>query len=170
MKYKFFYLSCFIIICSFIFGYFYFVPSNQTPNNINTEQYYYKASPHEVISKLTDNKKGVYYFGFPSCPWCAEIRPVFSDVLKECTQKSYTLDTKSKELSSQDYKKLETFYHRFYKDEFTVPFIVSINSRGEVVTHVGTLEEHDATTRKLTRKETKKLRKLLVNLVKHTKN
>lgn len=170
MKHKFFYISCFVMICSFIFGYFHFVLSNQTPSNINEKQYYYKTSPHEVISKLTDNKREVYYFGFPSCPWCAEIRPVFNDVLKECTQKSYMVDTKSKELSSQDYKKLTNFYHKFYKDELTVPFIVSINSRGEVVTHVGTLEGHDARARKLTKKEVEKLHKLLVNLVKHTKN
>lgn len=56
----------------------------EVDSNVNIE--YLKTS--EVID-LLENKTGIIYFGFPSCPWCRNIVPILFDVAKENNQAIY---------------------------------------------------------------------------------
>lgn len=42
-----------------------------------------KYSNYDEILDIIENKSGIIYFGFPSCPWCRTALPVLFDVAKE---------------------------------------------------------------------------------------
>lgn len=50
---------------------------NDTKTNFN------EISFDEAIQYFTQEKSGVLYFGFSSCPWCKEAKPILKKVAKE---------------------------------------------------------------------------------------
>ncbi|KRN50733.1 hypothetical protein IV49_GL001818 [Kandleria vitulina DSM 20405] len=34
-----------------------------------------KTSPSDIMKRIREKKQGIYYFGFPECPWCIELLP-----------------------------------------------------------------------------------------------
>lgn len=48
----------------------------------------------EEVVDFLENKTGIIYFGFPSCPWCRNILPVLIDVAKENNQTIYYFNPK----------------------------------------------------------------------------
>lgn len=48
----------------------------------------------EEVVDFLENKTGIIYFGFPSCPWCRNILPVLIDIAKENNQTIYYFNPK----------------------------------------------------------------------------
>ena len=44
----------------------------------------------------------MYYFGFPTCPWCVELLPVLDKELQADHGKAYTVDVRGKHYSDAD--------------------------------------------------------------------
>ena len=49
----------------------------------DTKTNFNEISFDEAIQYFTQEKSGVLYFGFSSCPWCKEAKPILKKVAKE---------------------------------------------------------------------------------------
>ncbi|MGT2832724.1 hypothetical protein [Streptococcus halotolerans] len=124
------------------------------------------ADGSETLSKMTSRQAGIYYYGFPECPWCQELVPVLERVLKEEETTAFAVDIHDKQYSQKDSQTLKSFYQDQVKQEnVSVPFLVAINEAGEVRIHVGTVDGHNAKMKKMTRKQKEELTKALRELV-----
>lgn len=122
--------------------------------------------PEKVLTKLTNKEPGIYYFGFPTCPWCRELLPVLDGVLKEQGKQSYSVNIKSPDYTAKAKGQLTDFFNETMNDpNVAVPFVVVINGQGEVFPHIGTLPEHNAAKAKLTPTQLVKLRENMTDLV-----
>ncbi|MEQ9763292.1 hypothetical protein ABPS01_01210 [Streptococcus sp. ZJ151] len=124
------------------------------------------ANGSETLSKMTSGQAGIYYYGFPECPWCQELVPVLERVLKEEEKTAFAVDIHDKQYSQTDSQTLKSFYQAQVKQEnVSVPFLVAISEAGEVRTHVGTVDGHNAKTAKMTKEQQEELAKTLRELV-----
>lgn len=129
--------------------------------NTNTPQFIHGA-PEEVIRKIEAKEEGIYYFGFATCPWCIEFLPILDDALATTNQKAYVVDTRDARFTDNLVNRLELVYTQYHDGELSVPFLVVISEDTSMKTHVGTLENHDAYTEKLTGRQKEELEELLV--------
>lgn len=168
MKKTFF--SIFIIVL--IFSGVYLLSTNKYNSkdieyNDKTKQFIHE-NPSKTIDLLEKKTPGIYYFGFPTCSWCKEILPIFDSVLKKYNFKSYVVNTRSSDFTNEDNEKLKNFFvENTALDKLTVPFIVNINENGNIKTHVGTIENHNAKVESLTNKEKKELTTIIEELIKN---
>lgn len=133
----------------------------------------------EAIQYFTQEKSGVLYFGFSSCPWCKEAKPILKNVAKdngidiqyvkvrdEEKNRLYTDEQKAIiEPSIQDYMSnndegILTLY---------VPLVLVVKNGKVIDGHEGTLESHDATERKMTNDEKEQLTKIYTKLMSEAK-
>ena len=49
----------------------------------NTKTNFNEINFDEAIQYFTQEKSGVLYFGFSSCPWCKEAKPILKKVAKD---------------------------------------------------------------------------------------
>lgn len=78
---------------------------------------------------------------------------------------------KEKHYSSQDNQKLNRFFEKYtHQKSLSVPFVVSINSKGQVETHVGTVSDHDAEKARMTIQQKSDLKKFLDKMILFSKN
>ncbi|MFD1125065.1 transporter [Lentilactobacillus raoultii] len=154
-------LSLFIIAGAAIYFYTSKSDTSSAQYNDKTEQFIHK-SPVTTLQTLSNKKQGIYYFGFPTCPWCLELLPVFNKALKEHHLKSYVTNTRADNYTSQDNIKLERIFLKYRKEKrLSVPFIIEITKSGKVETHVGTVPGHDAEVQKMTTQQENKLKSQL---------
>lgn len=139
---------------------------------VTSEVYHDKTSqmirelPEVSLKKLSDKQQGLYYFGFPTCSWCLALLPIFDERLERLNAKSLVVNTRAEDYTSQDNMLLETFFIKYTAEKrLTVPFVVAINSKGEVKTHIGTVDGHDATKEKMSKEQVKTLNTILDNLI-----
>lgn len=136
---------------------------------------FHEISFEDAISYFAKKKSGILFFGFSSCPWCKEARPV----LKKIAQKKgidiqyvKTRDEDKNRLYSDEQKnQIEPFIKDYMSNndegELTlyVPLVLVVKD-GEVIDgHVGTVDGHDATKRKMTNKEKKELTNIYTKLL-----
>ncbi|MFM9350475.1 TlpA family protein disulfide reductase [Streptococcus uberis] len=114
-----------------------------------------------TMNHLSHKKPGIYYFGYQKCPWCEEFLPILDEVLKENNQKSIVVNIKTTSFTKKHKRALKQFYETYENGEVSVPYLVIINSKGNVYTHVGTLSEHNAHKEKLTNSQRNKLKSVL---------
>lgn len=71
-------LGLFIILFVIIFGGSYIVTNklNGTSAYVDETAQLVKDNQDDVVSRLEAKEQGMYYFGFPTCPWCVELLPV----------------------------------------------------------------------------------------------
>lgn len=125
--------------------------------NDQTAQFIHEA-PSRTLASLKAKKSGIYYFGFPSCPWCQELLPVFNTVLKKNKLKAYVVDTRSSTYTSKDNIVLEQFFiHYINKKRLVVPLIIMINQDGKIKNHIATVPGHNAEMKKMTSSQKRKL-------------
>lgn len=129
----------------------------------------------EAIQYFTKEKSGVLYFGYSSCPWCKEAKPV----LKKVAQKNgidiqyvKVRDDKKNRLYTDDQKTIIEPYIQDYmsnNDEgiltLYVPLVLVIKNGKVIDGHEGTLDSHDATERKMTDDEKEELTKIYTKLM-----
>lgn len=78
----------------------YFIAFNKNSSllyNDKTNQFIHK-NPSTIINKLTSKEAGIYYFGFPTCPWCLELLPILDDALVEENETAYVVNTRGKNI------------------------------------------------------------------------
>lgn len=135
--------------------------------NDKTSQFIHN-DPHTVINKLEKKEKGIYYFGFPTCPWCQELLPIFDNSLKTNKLKSFIVNIRSSNYTSKENIKLETFFinHISEKKRLSVPLIIMIKNKKEIRTHIGTVSGHNAEITKMNLSQKKALLAKLNNMCK----
>lgn len=139
--------------------------SGERDYNINTAQFNNSLSPVEVLDKIEDRETGIYYFGYSTCPWCIEIVPILDEILRVKNTQAVVVNTKSESFSEEIRKRFEEMYRKHSKEDIVVPFIVVVDREGNITTHSGTIEEHDARRRKLIDKEKEQLKEKLVRMM-----
>ncbi len=131
----------------------------------------------EAIQYFTEKKSGVLYFGFESCPWCKEAKPILKKVAKELGVNIYYVKTRDddKNLLYTDEQKaqIQPYIQNYMSNNdegvltLYVPLVLTIKDGQVLDGHEGTLDSHDATERKMTKKEKKKLTKIYTKLLKN---
>ena len=135
------------------------------------DQSFLKEQSVEVVARVQNKNQGLYYFGFASCPWCQDLLPILEDELVASQSKIYTVNTKSSDFSEHQRSVItDVFRKNIGGDKLYVPFLVAINSAGEVKTHTGTVVGHDASKEGLSLKQQIELRKILKSLIGHAKS
>lgn len=123
-------------------------------------------SSNKTIESLIKKEKGIYVFGFDSCPWCKELYPILDDVLIDRHEKSWVVDTHHKDFSKDNKDNLRRFIiENTSFDGVVVPLVIFISDDGFFQYHVGTLDDHDATKDSLTVNQTKYLEEMLNEMV-----
>lgn len=133
---------------------------------------YGKASPEFIqvdtfttMQNIKDNKSGLYYFGFESCPWCQDLLPQLQAELHNSSSKAYLVNTKSKDFTPEAKKVVTSIYKEHLGgDKLYVPFLVAINSKGQVRVHMGTVKGHDASSEEMNSEQLKELKNILSSL------
>lgn len=127
-------------------------------------------TPDCIIKKLEDKVPGTFFIGFSDCPWCQSLVPVLNDVLIDKDQYAYYLDVRSSDFSSN-----QSFVERYnsfdeglgkFGSGGSVPFLIVIDENGKVQTHIGTLENHDASKEDLNDEQVEQLKKILSDMIK----
>lgn len=163
-------VSSMLVILSLIALTMFGFQSNKTPLYDDTAPEFVKLHSDKVIQKIESGERGVYYFGFATCPWCQDILPYLRDELAVQANKAYLIDTKSADFSEENRQKITDIYIKYLGgDRLYVPFLIAINSKGEFKVHMGTVEGHDASKVSLTHSQEKELKNLLRNLIEHSK-
>ena len=129
----------------------------------------------KLFNIFTQEKSGVLYFGFSSCPWCKEAKPILKKVAKENgidIQYVKVKDEEKNRLYTDDQKAIIEPYIQDYmsnNDEgiltLYVPLVLVVKDGKVIDGHEGTLESHDATERKMTNDEKEQLTKIYTKLM-----
>lgn len=118
-----------------------------------------RITPRKTLDKMMSKKEGIYYYGFPACPWCQELLPVFNTVLKKKHLKAYVVNVRSKKYTSEDNIKLKRFFTKYINknEKVTVPLIIMIKGNKEIKYHISTVDGHNAKIQRMTSQQFKKL-------------
>lgn len=148
-------------------------PSAKQKNNYYDDQtkYLVHQQPEKVFSLIKEKKEGIYYFGFPTCPWCQELLPVLNQQLYDNSFMAYSINVRASNFTKRDKKELtEIFIKSTNEKSPSVPFILAINKKGEIMTHVGTVPGNNAEVEKLTSSQTTKLKKEIHQIIWFVRN
>lgn len=142
--------------------------SSQFTNEQNTEiesNVFYEMSASEFIDDLESDSDGIYYLGFPDCPWCKELKPIIEDVAKKygiTVNYVQTRDENRNLLYTEEQKEKIISYLGDYletDDEgnkvIYVPMVINLKNGNVVSSHIGTVDGHDAHERTMTEDEIK---------------
>lgn len=123
-------------------------------------------SPNKILNNMINKKRGIYYYGFSTCPWCQELLPNLNSVLRSKKLKAYVVNIRAKNYTAKDNIKLENFFIKNVTKNarLTVPLIVMINKNKKVKVHVSTVVGHNAEVQRMTPKQKKKLTNILVRM------
>lgn len=130
--------------------------------NFDEEDHVFLEINFDEATKLleTDDFSGIIYFGYPTCPWCIEALPIMNEVAKGKEQSIYYVNKRSDinqehpewEQAATDI--LDAAYGLDKDDDgnprIYVPEVIVVKDGEVVAHHMGTLDEHDATERKMT--------------------
>ncbi len=127
-----------------------------------------------AVSMLKNKESGIFYFGYPDCPWCLEALPIMQETAASLGQNIYYVATRDEErnvLYSDEEVDIILEYVGEYEDtdeegnlHLYVPLVVKVNN-GEVVGgNLGTVEGHDAHERKMTEEEKKQLSQIYLEM------
>lgn len=131
----------------------------------NASPEFIQADTLTTIQNIQNNKSGFYYFGFENCPWCQDLLPQLQAELHDSFSRAYLVNTKSKDFTPEAKKVVTAIYKEYLGgDKLYVPFLVAINSKGQVRVHMGTVKGHDASSEEMTSEQLKELKNILSSL------
>lgn len=121
----------------------------------------FEESDMDTVLKTFDEKKdGIFYFGYPGCPWCVEAVPVLNEQAKEAGVKIQYIQTRDAEkklmYTEQQKAKLVPLVEQYLnKDDdgnyqIYVPFVLIVKNGVAKSGHIGTVDGHDAHERVMT--------------------
>lgn len=122
---------------------------SEYPQLKTKDHHYVTKNYSEILTDMENKVPGVYYFGFPKCPWCQVLVPEMENVLSEYDLTAWTVDTSSKEFENNAVliKRFEDFMKTFpagvANESGSVPFTIAISKDGVVDAHLGTTPDHD---------------------------
>ena len=127
-----------------------------------------KSDVRDMLGRMKNKESFAVFFGFADCPWCQEALPVLNEAARETDIPVYYINTRpdasvTNNTEIPDYGLLyeavgDTFgldqngNHRLY-----VPFVLFVNKGETVMSHEGTLADHDAHERAMTDTERQEL-------------
>lgn len=140
-------------------------------NDQNKNQFM-EISMGEALEVFRNKKDAILYFGFDTCPWCKEVKPVLRKAADKKKVTVYYVKVRDQDrnlLYSDDQraeltKYIPKYMSRNKKEDnklwLYVPLVIHVKKGKAVAGHKGTVKGHDATKRKMTKKEKKKLEKI----------
>ena len=130
-----------------------------------------KTSPSDFMKRFREKKQGIYYFGFPECPWCIELLPVLDESLQNANEKAYVLNTHNQAFNQSLRQELTVFYKRHvHQKRVYVPLVVSINAKKDIKVHLDTVKGHNAKVSRMTKAQRKELRHILDQMISFKKS
>lgn len=131
-----------------------------------------------LLSAIESKSTGMFYLGYPSCPWCVEALPILNEVAKEHSQHiAYvrTRDDQKELMYTEEQKKalIDAASSYMQKDtdgnyQIYVPFFVVIKEGKVVDGHVGTVDGHDAHERVMNEDEKSQLKDIFTKMLQLT--
>ena len=95
-----------------------------------------------------------------------ELLPVFNEVLSEHKKTAFVVNVRDKNYTNRQNEVLEKFYKQYTgEDGLSVPFVVAIDKNANVKVHVGTVDDHDASKKRLTSVQKEELINVLSDLI-----
>ena len=124
-----------------------------------------------MVRSMEEGHTFVVYFGFVRCPWCQDAVPVLAEAAENAGMKVGYINTRPNEdihsnIEIPDYDVLlEAVGDHFPPDDDGIPhlytpYVFFIKDGSVVMTHQGTVEEHDAHERRMTEEERAELRRI----------
>ena len=123
----------------------------------------------DAISFFENKESGILYFGFTDCPWCQQAKPYLKKQAKSSDVKVHYIQTREDDeehtrLYTDEQKERILPYIKEYmekddENELTlyVPLVLNVKNGIVVDGHMGTVNGHDATQRKMNDDEKKEL-------------
>ena len=131
------------------------------------------ADPDKFVSDLTDpSVSGVFYIGYPSCPFCNQAVPIMNEVAKAEGKWVRYLDASSVDFSSDIYDRLmEIFEGTSVLDdgEFYVPQMIAIKNGKVVGNHLSLTDDYTTSQGTITASQRKEVASSYQNLFKLVK-
>ncbi len=124
--------------------------------DLKSNNHYTTKKYTEIMDDMENKVPGVYYIGFPDCPWCKVLVPELETILAEHDLTALAIDTRNKEFENNEtlQKRFKTFLTTFQagqeNESGSVPFITVISNDGIVGGHVGLAPSYDDPNRPLT--------------------
>lgn len=124
----------------------------------------------DAIQKIETDASGIFYIGFPTCPWCIEAVPIMNEVAKEMDLHIYYINKKAETSNEENIAKMTTLLQDIVSENeegvptLYVPEVVVINE-GEISDHhADTVPNHDAHERKMEEEEQAQLKEIYKEL------
>ncbi|MEG0576387.1 MAG: thioredoxin family protein [Bacilli bacterium] len=136
----------------------------------NDQKIFVKRDISTTIDALTSLKDGIYYLGYEDCPWCVEAVPLMAEAAAKNNRKIIYLNIKDEEITDEQSSAIKkTLDSTLDKDEngvktLYVPEVVVIESGSIKSFHIGTLDSHQATERKMSKGESNSLLKIYLKM------
>lgn len=143
--------------------------------NINVLNSIFILDEDEIMDAI-NHETGIFYFGFPTCPWCRNIVEPLLKVAKEQNVKIYYMNPREVRAENslvyqQLLKKLSGNLQKNENGEETlyVPDVYFVKNGKIIGHHMGTVESQTNPYQKINKSEQKELENLYTNLVKKIK-
>lgn len=111
-------------------------------DELGADHHFVKEDYSDVMDDLENKKPGVYYAGFPECPYCSDLVPVLEDVLEETdTMATYIkVDDSGFDKIRDRFIDFDESLDESQQSGGGVPFVIVIDEDETIRTHVGTVE------------------------------
>ena len=121
---------------------------------METEHQFIETAMSDFLIKLDAGAEAIYYFGYPTCPWCIEALPIMNEVAKEVNLPIYYIDKKAETSDEESIQSIEKRLSDILEaDEEGNPHLY-------VPLVVVTLDEHDAHERTMNDEEKQQLKEI----------
>ena len=110
----------------------------------------------DIVTKMESKEPGVYYLGFPACPYCQSLTPELNTILKDHDLTASVIDTRDKQFENNTVLQdriaefMKTFPAGAANTQGLVPFLVVISKDGTVDGHLGVTPDYEDTRLPLT--------------------
>lgn len=141
------------------------------------ENNFKEISMDDALALFKEKKSAILFFGYSTCPYCQQARPVLEKAAKKEKKSVYYVrvrdDDKNLLYTEEQRKKLTKYIKKYMtrnKDEdnkywLYVPLIVSLKKGKAVDGHESTVKNHDASKRQMTKQEKKRLENRYIKLM-----
>lgn len=136
-----------------------------------------EISMDEALSFFSEKRDGILYFGYEQCPYCQQAKPLLAKVAKKEKKTVYYIkvrdDQKNLLYTDQQREQLSQFIGKYMEENedeenklwLYVPLVLSVKNGKAIKGHEGTVKNHDASKRKMTKKEKKKLKRIYKSIL-----
>ena len=143
----------------------------------STNQDFTEISMEEALSFFNKKKDGILYFGFEQCPYCQQAKPILRKVAKSAKKTVYYVkvrdDQKNLLYTDEQREQLSQYIGKYMEENeeednklwLYVPLVLSVKKGEAIKGHEGTVKDHDASKREMTKKEKKKLKRIYKNIL-----